>query len=171
MSTASFLPTEEDLLAAKRLQYRRSLRSGRVWRSLAGGGAILAAFGFMLNWMVTDSPSLWMPVLVFLGWAAFLALILFSNYLQISKRVHRTFVQQKAFHEAIDVEWTEEGITFRSSRGFGNYSWDDFLDAVEDRDVIILFQSDELMNFIPKRVLDLERAQAIMSFWGRRHRS
>lgn len=149
----SFSPTSDDLLAAYRLKMKRAVRSNRVGRTYILGAVILGALCGL-------AASLWgiapVSIAVFAGggyWLVFLTVVFGAAYLRLPRQVRRIFADQKTLHGKTVVEWSDAGISFSSARGESRFTWSDYIDAVADRDAMILLQSEVLMNFIPARVL------------------
>lgn len=57
----------------------------------------------------------------FLFWTLILSLILTLNYVLLPRRVRRIFVQQKALHDEVSIQWGDEGISFETGRGSSRF--------------------------------------------------
>ncbi len=161
MPSAGFQPREDDLLAAKRLHFRLSLKNRRVAIALlvmSAGGAIVGAGS---AWEGDRAALVASGIVGFLAGALFFAFLLFISYLSLSRRTRRIYAQQKSLKEPIVVEWSDEGIVFTSSRGFGRYQWSDFIRIAQDRDMFVFLHNDELMNFLPKRALSPGQIESV----------
>jgi hypothetical protein len=159
MHSVSFQATPEDLLAASRLNFSITLKSKRVIRAYIGGGVILAVLAGVAAWQWSIGP---VPLIAAIGlgyWVALLSLIFLSAYLRLPRQIKRIFDQQKLLHEETTVEWSDAGISFTSARAYSNFAWSDFIKIVRGREVIILRQSDVVMNFIPSRALSQEQLE------------
>ncbi len=161
MPSAGFQPSEDDLLAAKRLHFRQSLKSRRVLVAFLVVSAGCAAVGVGVVWERDRAAALSAGVGGLIGGMLFFALLLFASYVALSRRARRIYAQQKTLHEPIVVEWNDEGIAFTSSRGFGRYRWADFIRIVQDRDMFVFLHNEELMNFLPKRALSPEQIASV----------
>jgi hypothetical protein len=126
-------------------------------------------FGVIAVGLVWDEPAE-AKVVTFLGgvlfWSFILSLILGLNYVLLPRRVHRIFLQQKALHDEVRIQWNDEGISFESGRGSSRFLWSDFVRIAENQKAIVLLQSDALFNFIPKRVLSADEVASIMACRG-----
>lgn len=91
-------------------------------------------------------------------WFLMLGAILAVNYLLVPARSRRAFAQQKALHHRVEVEWSPARIRLESQHGMSEFDWRDFLQVEQGRDVILLFQSEYLFNFVPTRALPDELA-------------
>jgi hypothetical protein len=161
MYSTTFQPTPEDLLAAYRLNFHINLRSKRVLRAYTGGGAALAIAAALAAWTWGLSSVLLAGAGGLAYWIIMLSAILASVYYRLPRQIRRVFEQQKALHDSTTVEWSDTGISFRSTRGHSNFAWQDFIKVVKGRDVVILRQSDALMNFIPVRALSPQQLESI----------
>lgn len=162
MQTVSFTPTPDDLLAAYRLNVRTTWKSGRMVRAyLIGGGVVgVIAAGCALAWEL--APVATAAVTGFVYWVVALTGIVLATYLRLPRQVRRIFDQQKSLHRETTVTWTQAHITFESSQGQTRHDWADFLMIVQSRNVVILRQSEALMNFIPTRVLNAAQIETIV---------
>ncbi len=104
-----------------------------------------------------------------LFWSVFLSIILLNNFLQLPRRIHRIYAQQKALHDLVEVTWTDAEIWMRSSHGNSTFKWSDFLKVYNNEKVVILLQSDALFNFIPVRALSDEQAASIIKYYKAAH--
>ena len=93
-----------------------------------------------------------MLVGAFLGLIA-AALCLILTYFLLPKRARRSFRQHKSLHGEVKLRWDESEITFETAQAFSRHQWSDFVKSAENRHVVLFFQTDNLFNFIPKRVL------------------
>ncbi|QXT34755.1 YcxB family protein [Sphingomonas sanguinis] len=151
-----------DLIAANRAYFWASLRTRRMLRSYAVGGFI---FGLMSVGFAWNEPA-GAKVIAFLGgvllWTFFLGIFLSINYVLLPRRTRRIFAQQKNLHNEVALQWGDGGVSFQSEKGSSKFAWSDFIRIAENRNAIILLQSDALFNFIPKRVLSADDVASIM---------
>lgn len=135
-------------------------------KSYVVGGFV---FGLIAVGLVWNEPA-GSKVVTFLGgvlfWTLILSLILTLNYVLLPRRVRRIFVQQKALHDKVSIQWGDEGISFETGRGSSRFLWSDFVRIAENQKAIVLLQSDALFNFIPKRVLSADEVASIMAYRG-----
>ena len=157
----SFQPTLEDVLNANRLHFTASLKTRRMRRACLVGGLLGAIAGLAIAWFL-DLSMVVMAVIGFASWLLFLSLVLLAAYLRLPGQARRTFAQQKSLQGEVAVKWSDAGISMTSDRGHAHFKWEAFVEIVEDRDAILLRQTDMLFNFIPKRALSNEQAASIM---------
>lgn len=163
MSSISFQPTPEDVLAATRLHYSTSLRSRRMLNAYLLGSALCAAAGFALARIFDLSL-----ILIALGgavfWPVFLSLVLLAGYLRLPWRARRTFAEQKSLQGEVTVEWSDTGISMKSRYDRLRFAWADFTAIVEGPDTILLRETDTLFTFLPKRALSDEQVASILRY-------
>jgi hypothetical protein len=162
MQTASYQVTAQDLIAGYRLNFLSALKRRKVWvRS-----AVLAiVLGTGSAFLFADDLGTVLGALVGVAYVALLlSVIWLTCFLLLPRRARRIFAQQKALHDQITIEWSETLITVRSERGATTFKWSDFVRSLENRDIILLFQSDAVFNFVPKRVLSPEQAASIVAY-------
>jgi hypothetical protein len=162
MYSVSYEATPEDLVAAYRLNYLTTLKSRRVFRAYVVGAAILGVALAAAAWKWNFISA---PLGAALGaayWIAFLSLVFLAAYLRLPGQVRRIFDQQKSLHGSSTVEWSQDGITFTSSRNRSQLAWSDFILIVRGTDAIILRQSDAVMNFVPIRILSEAQADSLV---------
>lgn len=158
MRSASFLPIETDLIAAYRLHFWTSFKCKRTVWSYALGGLLFAFIGTLFaEW---DSPWVILggATVGFIFWLFLLTCILAVNYILIPPRSRRAFRQMKTLRSQTEIKWSPERIQLQSAQGSSDLDWRDFARIAQGRDVILLFQSDYLFNFIPKRAVSNEQA-------------
>ena len=162
MRSASFVPEMADLIAANRLHLRSSLKWQRTIWSYVAGCLLLALIGTLF----TEGAGVW-PLMIgavagLIFWSFLLACILTTNYILLPARSRRAFRQLKALHNLTDINWSSERIRLQSAQGTSDFDWRDFVRLVQGRDVILLFQSDYLFNFIPMRAVSDEQARDLV---------
>lgn len=158
----TFFPTTDDLLAAYRLKLVTAVKSKRVMLTYMVGSVILGAACGAGAWLWHIAS---VPVAVLVGcgyWIFFLSALFAASYLRLPKQVRKIFAQQKALHAETTVEWSDTGISFVSARGESRFEWSDYMGAAADRDVVILLQSEVMMNFIPTRTLTQAQVDEIV---------
>jgi hypothetical protein len=158
MRSASFVPSEADLKAAYRLHFWTSLTWKRTVLSYAFGGLLFALIGTLFTEWDSGGVVLIGATLGFVFWSVLLACILAMNYFLIAPRSRRAFRQMKALRSHTDVNWSAERVQLQSAQGSSDLDWRDFAHIAQGRDVILLFQSDYMFNFIPKHAVSDEQA-------------
>ena len=161
MNSIAFQPTAEDLLAANRLNFVATVKSKQVARSYALGGLVLGIVtAYVFSTWQLGSTAIGAAIGV-TYWTILLSLILLSAYLRLPRQVKRVYNQQKSLHDITTVRWSDEAISFSSSRANSSFQWADFVRIIKGNEIIILRQSDAMMNFIPLRVLSAQQAEDI----------
>ncbi|WP_442678036.1 YcxB family protein [Sphingomonas sp. ASY06-1R] len=163
MQSVTFQATPEDLVAAYRLNYALTVKSKRVLRGYLIGGLLVAvaAGGAAWKWDLASVPLAMLGGFAY--WVLVLSLIILAAYLRLPRQVRRIYRQQKSLHDEATVEWSDSGIDFVSARGRAHFVWSDFIGIFANRDVIVLRQSEALINFIPTRVLSPDQRNALTS--------
>lgn len=164
MEIISFWLSEADLHAVYRLHFKASFKTRKMRVTLLSCFLFFAIVG-MITAQDNGAISLISSSLAYIvfGFIA-IGIAWCVMYLGLSRKARRIFLQQKSLHDKTEVSWSESELNFKSERGSTKYFWSDFVRIVEDRDMIVLYQSDNLMNFIPKRVLTSEQIQGIGIF-------
>lgn len=163
MHSVVFQPNQNDLVAAYRLNLLVTIKSKRtVFGYIVGCAALggMAAAAAAWRWALAPVPLAAAAGAAY--WIIFFGGILTIGYLQLPRRVRKVFKQQKSLHEAITVEWSEGGISFRTARSHSDFNWTDFVLVAHGADAIIFRQSEALMNFIPTRILTAEQVTDIV---------
>ncbi len=65
-------------------------------------------------------------------------------------RSKKIYNQQKSLHSPVEVKWNSESIAFINESGHANMKWSDFTKHKESDDLLMLYHSDVIFNFIPK---------------------
>lgn len=161
MQSISFTPTVDDLLAAYRLNLRSSLRSKRV-RRIYLWGVIVVALGSAAAAGIWEIAPVWIAALAGGAyWIVVISLCIGVSFLRQRTQAKHILAQQRDLQGETMVEWSDEGISFRSERASSRFAWADFSAIVKGREMILLRQSDALMNFIPTRVLSDAQIRSI----------
>jgi len=161
MSSISFQPTPQDVLAATRLHLSASLRTRRMLNALLLGSTLCAAAGLALAWIFDRSPIL-SALAGAVFWPLFSSLVLLAGYLRLPWQARRMFAERKSLQGAITVEWSDAGISTKSKYSRSRFAWSDFSAIVEGPDTILLRETDTLFTFLPKRVLSDEQVASIV---------
>jgi hypothetical protein len=161
MNSIAFQPTAEDLLAANRLNFLATVKSRRVAKSYSLGSLAIGVVTAYVFWTWQLGSIIIGAAIGVAYWLIFLSLIFLSAYLRLPSQVRRIYGQQKSLHDITTVHWSDDTISFASSRGTFKFQWVDFVKIIKGREIIILRQSDVVMNFIPLRVLSVQQAEDI----------
>lgn len=96
-------------------------------------------------------------------WSLLLIGILAVNYALIPNRSRRAFQQMKTLQSQTEISWSPERIQLQSKQGKADFDWRDFIRIAQGQDVTLLFQSDYLFNFIPRRALSDEQVRDLLN--------
>jgi hypothetical protein len=160
MSSTIVTLAPKDLLAAWRLQRRKSFAvqlSRYVPIPLAaiylwGSWQDLADFGWRA---LLEDPAL--PMITFF----LVTLNVLAETVTLPRRAKRIMAQQKGLSGEIAVTWDEATIEVRNANGHGRLAWGDYSRWLEDDTMLVLFQSDNVLNLLPKRFLSDEQVSDI----------
>lgn len=146
----TFHVSEADVLHAYRLWYWRRMRSGTalpiylIAALLVGG--IVAAIARQAGGVAGGMAAFGGLVGACLGAGGMIALSLAG----IRVSVRKAYAQQRMLREAYTVTWDEAGITVTTATSHNHHPWSDFHGWCEDAHILLLFQSDSAINFIPQ---------------------
>jgi len=73
----------------------------------------------------------------------------------------KIYTQHKILHKPFEVEVTEQSFNTYSEYGTGVIPWADFHKWRENEKVLLLYQANNLMNIIPKRIFTAEEEQTL----------
>lgn len=170
MQSISFVPSVGDLIAANRLHFWSSLRWRQTVRSYVLGGLLFAVIGTLFVLEEGSCVTIVGAALGFLFWSLLLVSILALNYILIPRRSRHAFCQMRTLQSETYINWSPQRIQLRSAQGSSDFDWRDFVRIAHGRDVILLFQSDYLFNFIPMRVVSGEQATDLLEAATERRR-
>jgi hypothetical protein len=163
MSSTTLSLTPSDLLAAWRLQRRHNL----FVKVCMFSPAVLAALYLLTNgrdlldygWRVV----VWDPVLPLL--IVFLVIVqVLGAKVTLPNRAKRLLQQQKGMGGEIAFAWDAEGLRITGATGYNRLAWSDFVQWLEDDVSLVMFQSDNLLNPLPKRCLTEEQIAEIRGY-------
>ncbi len=144
--------TEADLRTSQRLHAMASLmRWPRLFVTGCIGVLVIAVMSRstlfskdgILVCVVTFFASAGIGTLT--GWLVMMLLLPFKS--------RRTFRMQRSLHGDIEIGWNTEGLKASTGMGQSIMKWTDYVRWRENAAVILLYHSDNLFQFIPKRVL------------------
>ena len=75
---------------------------------------------------------------------------------RLGRRIIR---QQRGLHREIVMEWDSEELRGSSDKGHSRTAFAEYTRFAENRDIILLYHSDTLFEFVPKRVLDIAQIE------------
>jgi hypothetical protein len=154
MTSVSLQYRPEDFLDAWRLQ----LRHNHFVR--------ICQFAPLIVILVISGPEFWaeyrdhglmvglisiLPMLIVAG--LLLGLNVLNDRVLLPRRARRFVSQQKSIQGEISIGWDAEGVAFIAKAGQSRIAWDDYFKWLENESVLVLFQSENLLNVLPKRCL------------------
>jgi hypothetical protein len=163
MRIATFNISADDLLAVYRLNLKAILRAKRTQRKFFMGGLAVGVLCVAAAWIWQFAPLMIAAAIGVAYWMLFLTAIFGATYLRLPRQSRTIYAQQKSLHGTMTVEWNDECITFNSVKGQSRFDWDDFTRIDASTDVIVLWQSDVVMNFIPARALTEDQVMDLAS--------
>lgn len=145
------LLTEDYLASASRVWF--------AWRRPKKHWAIMfavffAAFSTMFIPGLGDEDGLSIAVAVVLNTAlAAVATAVVATLLHILVpwRAKKNFRQQKSIHDEAAIGWSDEGFTHKSALFTSLHPWTHYLAWGENKDVLVMFLTDNQFNLVPKR--------------------
>jgi hypothetical protein len=153
VASISFQYLPEDFLEAWRLQLRHN-RFVRVCRFAPL--ILLVVFG-LASWtefrdhgLVTGLISI-LPMVIVSG--LLLGLNILSDRVLLPRRAKRFMAQQKSIQGEVSIGWSDEGVTFSAKTAHALTAWGDYFKWLENDTVLLIFQSENLLNVLPKRRL------------------
>ena len=153
MPTATFTPSEKDLIEANRLWFRSSLKSRGNVAFVVCGALICAAVAFHT---VSDRMPTEIAMAVAAGvifWSVVIALLVFGYPLMVPRQVRKQFKMQKSLHETVTLTWSDDEIRFETENSHSRHGWGDFPKWAEGRAIFLLYFTDNMFIFIPKAAL------------------
>jgi hypothetical protein len=155
MQAITYRYTEADLVDARRFAYNRQplvrvirlLPVGLViaglglgaWLVLGQGWDVLSALDVLWGWLVTGVLLIvWMFV---------------ADRWILPASVRKSLARDKGLQGQNTASWDAEGLALQGSHGQSLWPWPDFARWQESPEGLLLWQSDRLYNFLPKRSL------------------
>ena len=151
LASTRFQPTAADVTAAQRKHMRWLARRGRTWAFLFGFVAIATVL------VAATTPNGWNPIVLTasaaggLGFMIAWSLLTYAAMPLIGRRAMRT--QPNLRHEW-RVDLSERGIRAVTPNQDNFVAWADYVAWGEDARIVMVYQSDRLFQFIPKRGLE-----------------
>lgn len=102
------------------------------------------------------------------AWLAIVSLVLGMLRLQLPGRTRRRFSEERSLHGEVRLSWSEDHLTFETSNGHSRHSWDEFGKWAESKAVFIVFYTERLFSFVPKRVLSSNEVEELRELLARR---
>ena len=153
-----FTPTQADTAAAHR---RHCLDRLLSWPTVA---AVLIVVAIMLGlaFLALPSEHKGLSVLIIpyaaLGGLAFPLAMIRVRVPALARRLHR---QRANSHSPISVNWSDAGFAAKTPTASSLTPWAHYFRWREDSHVILLYLTEVLFQFIPKRVLSAEQLASL----------
>jgi hypothetical protein len=153
VASISFQYLPEDFLAAWRLQLKHNsfVRVCRfapllllvvtglgVWTEFRDHGLLVGLFSIL-------------PMGILSG--LLVGLNILSDRVLLPRRAERFLAQQKSIQGDISIGWDDEGLAFIATAAQSRTAWGDYFKWLENDAVLVLFQSENMLNILPKRCL------------------
>jgi YcxB-like protein len=143
-----YTPTEKHLIAA----YQRHWPTGLNWKLLLFLALLSLAMGFMLArpgpFRLQDIASISLGGMV--GGAVAAAIIQWLvAKIWIPHFARRVYRQQADLKRETRIEWSEAGFRAISNSGESTDPWSTFFQWKRSADMLLLYRSEALFNFIP----------------------
>ena len=139
-STVSGVISELEFIAAHRLHRRRIIR-----RQLLIHG-LLVVVGLVVAFTMHVLAGL---VLAGAGIGGLAGEWVLSRFF-LPRRHKKTYRQQVSLHQEVTCSWDRDGLRATSEYGHSMRRWSDYVRALEDKQVFVLYQSDVLFEIFPK---------------------
>jgi len=104
-------------------------------------GAIVLAFTGSMSWWLVAYP------IFIVGFVALYWFVLRPA------QITRVYKQHKELSSSFEMELTDEGYGIKNSYGTGKIPWKDFAKWKADKNIILLYRTDNMFNMVPKRLL------------------
>ncbi|WP_454885343.1 C13 family peptidase [Sphingomonas oryzagri] len=155
----TFTPSVQDVIAARRVQFRR--RSPSRW-SMIHKAIFLALLWLVIYGMNVATGAGWgeaagMASLFFASMAVPITLLLVLGYSLTGYRVRRLFRQQRALHEEVHANWTDEGLDLRSASASVRMAWSDFHGWRREAPGYLIYVNDYNCHILPHRAFTEEQ--------------
>jgi len=153
MSSFKVQLTAEEYIAAYRFQSGFKLPPTASFYFLLVLCAFAAIFG-SVTLSQRGAPAYYAisPVAAFGG-------ILLFGYALLPRRARVLYSQQRELHEPMQIDITPEAVRFETSSGTSTRQWASFVKWAETPHNFVLYQTDALLNVIPKKALPEPKVQ------------
>ncbi|WP_245293926.1 YcxB family protein [Methylobrevis pamukkalensis] len=152
--------TEADVLAASRAVFLRGLR-----RSISGTHMA----GSAITYFVIPGDPLTRALLSQVVMVPVTAILHFAGWhLQLPANARRQFARNPQFQAPRRLSWSDAGIAWREGRKETKRGWQQLHDARESRDLFVFYDTPQLAEILPKRVLTKAQIMDLSSHVARR---
>jgi hypothetical protein len=162
MSSVTFRYTAADLVNGWRVHRRHSsalLRGRLVLLAIAIAAGVYA---YAVGGLDHPVAMTWGAV----GGLVPVAIIVIADRPVQMRRARRTLAQQKSLQGEVTFDWDTQGVAFTNAVGHSRLAWSDYARWRESKASLVLFQSDNLINIIPKRCFTEAQLAEIRSGLG-----
>ena len=158
MTSVSLTYLPVDFLNAWRLQ----LRHNNFIRLLRLAPLVMIGVFVISLWSAFAKSDLTLALgdlpMLLIG-AGCLALHVLNDRVLLPRRAQQFLSQQRSMQGEVSIGWDGKGVTFVAATGQSRTAWGDYFKWLENEAVLVLFQSENLLNVLPKR--SLTEAQAV----------
>jgi YcxB-like protein len=152
-----FVISERDYLGAARDAFLVWLRSRAGKRRIGFTTLFWAALGFGFGWMdAGPSTAALLCLLLGVGGLLFQGLVYALCYLRLPRRAGRLYRQHSRLDEPVSIGWGDFGLHFQSPNADVRHSWGDIYQWADGKNALLLYQNEQIYNFVPRRAVDAE---------------
>lgn len=146
MNEISFTPTYEDLLAGQLLLNEKALKRLLPWSLLIG---LLAISKTILDHGFTKPAAFIYDIVPYI----LMLMIVYAviRKVNIPRIVRKTIRLQKSLSDPVHFRWTNDSLSISSKNGNSTVPLSDFACWLANEKVVLLFHSQSLFHFIPRR--------------------
>lgn len=145
--------TVDDYIAAHRLHHQRRTKIlYAVFAVIAVAGLALWATGW----------KYW-PIVLFTGVGGLLGQW-WEDRGALPGKVRKLFAQYKGIDEPAELSWDADFLTGRSARGEGKRKWAEYARFAENKEVMLLYITDQLWEVYPKRIFEASQLEEFRRF-------
>lgn len=165
MASVRFVPSEADLIEANKLWLKTEVRTRGNLLFFASGAVLFALVALHAASAAGFGRDALAAAAGVITWVIAVCLILGIMRLWLPRRIRRQFRQQRSLRNEVQLTWSEQGITFEAENGHSRHAWDEFGRWAESKAIFILFYTDRLFTFVPKRALsesDVNELRALL---------
>lgn len=164
MTDIRFTFTEQDLIAAQRAWWTGVAR----WQAFVGVAMVIwlgCAIGFTAAAWSGGGAAPYvliatvLPIAICLSAGSFAAV-----YVLTPRRARKAFREHKALAGEYILSWTSAALSVRAPMGSSDLPWGVFLCWLDGPETLLLYQSRNLFNAVPKRVLPAGACNEIKTY-------
>lgn len=155
-----FMPKPEDMIAAQRCFYVVRCLKPSAFAWYAAAFIVVAVFVFV---EMPQAPWYWIGAVLAAALAGGTLTPMAILRWRVPRVARRIYHQQRNLHRDLTLAWDDDELRYTWAKGHSRSAFADYLRWAENRDIILLFHSDTLFQFIPKRVLDHAQIEDLRS--------